>query len=367
MNKNLRYLFIILGVVVVGFILWYFKSIVAYILISSVFALVGRPIVVFLNKLHFKKIRIPNAISALLTVIGLWTLILIFFRIFIPLVANQASELSAIDAESVMNNLQEPIEKIEAFLLKYNINTNNDQSMDQYLTEKFMSVLSFSLLSDLFGSLAGILGNIFIAAFAISFITFFFLKDKGLFTDGILLFVPDKFLEKIEHILVSIKKLLTRYFVGIIVQVSGIIILVSLGLTIIGIGFSDALVIGLVVGLFNVIPYLGPVIGAILGLVLGLATNLDLPFYSDLLPLLGYMSIVFIIVQVVDNVVFQPFIYSSSVNAHPLEIFLVIMCAANLFGITGMIMAIPAYTILRVIAKEFFNNLKLVKKLTEKI
>ncbi len=224
------------------------------------------------------------------------------------------------------------------------------------------------MFSNIFGSIAGILGNIFIAAFSISFITFFFLKDKGLFSDGILLFVPDKYLDKTEHILKSIKKLLTRYFIGIIVQVSGIITLVSIGLIIIGIDFSDALVIGLVVGLFNIIPYLGPVIGASLGLMLGLATNLDIPFYSELLPLLGYMSIVFIIVQVIDNVVFQPFIYSSSVNAHPLEIFFSYYDFWKLmFGITGMILAIPSYTILRVIAKEFFNNLKVVKKLTEKI
>ncbi|MCB2194605.1 MAG: AI-2E family transporter [Bacteroidetes bacterium] len=367
MNKNLRYLFIVLGVAIVGFILWYFKSIVAYILISSVLALIGRPLVLFLNKLKIKKVHIPNALSALITVIVLWILILAFFRVFIPLIANQASELSNIKAETVINNLYDPIQKIEAFLTKYQINSYSDQSLDKYLTEKFMSILSFSMVSNIFGSLAGVLGNIFIAAFSISFITFFFLKDRGLLSEGILLMVPTKYEEKTEHILKSIKKLLTRYFIGIIVQISGIITLVSTGLTIVGVNFSDALVIGLVVGLFNIIPYLGPVIGATLGLILGMATNLDLAFYSELLPLLGYMVIVFIIVQVIDNVVFQPFIYSSSVNAHPLEIFLVIMCAGSLFGITGMILAIPSYTIIRVIAKEFFNNLKVVKKLTEKI
>lgn len=367
MNRNLRYLIVSLGIILVGFVLWYFKSIVAYILISSVLALIGRPIVVFLNKLNYKKIKIPNAISALLTLAFLWFMLLVFFRIFIPLIAHQAGELSTINAEEVMNNLKEPLSKIDTFLTKYNIISYKDHSIDEYLSEKFMSLLNVSMLSNVFGSIAGILGNIFIAAFSISFITFFFLKDKGLFSDGILLFVPDTYMKKTEHILKSIKKLLTRYFVGIIVQVSGIITLVSIGLTIIGIDFSDALVIGLVVGLFNIIPYLGPLIGASLGLMLGLATNLDLAFYSELLPLLGYMSIVFIIVQVVDNVVFQPFIYSSSVNAHPLEIFLVIMCSGSLFGITGMILAIPSYTILRVIAKEFFNNLKVVKKLTEKI
>ncbi len=367
MNKNIRYLLIVLGIVVIGFILWYFKSIVAYILISSVLSLIGRPIINFLNKLQYKNIKLPNAISSLLTLALFWAMLLIFFRVFIPLIAHQASELSTIDSEFLVNKLHEPIEKLERLFDKYNFNLNKDQSIDQYLTERFISIVNVSVLSDFFSSIAGILGNIFIAAFAISFITFFFLKDRGLLNDGILLFVPDKYLERTTHILKSIKKLLTRYFIGIIIQISGIIILVSIGLTIIGIDFSDALVIGLVVGLMNIIPYLGPLIGATLGLVLGLATNLDLVFYSELLPLLGYMTIVFIIVQVIDNVVFQPFIYSSSVNAHPLEIFLVIMIAGSLFGITGMILAIPSYTILRVIAKEFFNNLKVVKKLTEKI
>lgn len=360
-------MFVTLGVGIAVLTLWYFKSIVAYILISAVLSLIGRPIINFLNRLQYKNFKIPNAISALLTLVLFWTLLTVFFRVFIPLIANQASELSNIDAESVVENLQGPIEKIEEVFVKFNISSDGNKSMDQYLTEKFMEIVNVSVLSDFFSSIAGILGNIFIAVFSISFITFFLLKDKGLLYDAILLLVPDKYLENIEHILSSIKKLLTRYFVGIIMQISGIITLVSIGLTIAGMDFSDALVIGLVVGLMNIIPYIGPIIGAMLGLVLGLATNLDLSFYSELLPLLGYMSIVFIIVQLVDNLVFQPLIYSSSVNAHPLEIFLIIMMAGSLFGITGMILAIPAYTILRVFAKEFFNKFKVVKKLTEKI
>ncbi len=367
MNKNLRYLFIVLGIVIVGFVLWYFKSIVAYVLISAVLALIGRPAVEFLKRIRYKRLRIPNALSALLTLVLLWALLLLFFRVFIPLIANQASELSSINPEVVIKNLEGPIDYIENLIDKYNLNSDEHKSLDNYLTDKFVSIVNISMLSGFFGSLAGLLGNIFIAAFSISFITFFFLKDPGLLYNAILILIPDKYQEQTKHILASIKKLLTRYFIGILVQITGIITLVSIGLTIIGIAFSDALLIGLVVGLMNIIPYLGPIIGACLGLILGLATHLYLPFYSELLPLLGYMTIVFIIVQVVDNVFFQPVIYSSSVNAHPMEIFLVIMMAASLFGITGMILAIPSYTILRVIAKEFFNNLKVVKKLTEKI
>ncbi|MFO7829397.1 MAG: AI-2E family transporter [Bacteroidales bacterium] len=367
MNGKLRYLFIAIGVVVVGFILWYFKSIVAYILISGVLSLIGRPLVNFLEKLHIYRFKIPHALSALVTLLLMWIFIIVFFRIFIPLIANQATEISSIDVNSLMLKFQEPIDRIVGLFEKFNGGEISEKSIEQYISEKLMSLLNVSILSGFFSSIASILGNIFIAAFSISFMTFFFLKDKGLFYQGIFLFVPDKYLKNVEHVLQSIKKLLTRYFIGIIVQITCIITLVSIGLTLVGLDFSDALVTGLLVGIFNVIPYIGPIIGASLGLIMGLATHLELPFYTDLLPLLGWMLLVFIIVQVIDNIVFQPVIYSSSVNAHPLEIFIILLMAGSLFGITGMILAIPTYTIIRVFLKEFFNNFKLVKKLTEKI
>jgi len=137
-------------------------------------------------------------------------------------------------------------------------------------------------------------------------------------------------------------------------------------MTIVGLDFKQALLIGLTAAILNIIPYLGPLIGSGLGILMGLAFHIDLGIVN-LLPLAGYMALVFMAVQMVDNFIFQPFIFSSSVNAHPLEIFLVIMMAGSIGGVTGMIAAIPAYTILRVFAKEFFNNFRLVKKLTEKI
>jgi predicted PurR-regulated permease PerM len=158
-----------------------------------------------------------------------------------------------------------------------------------------------------------------------------------------------------------------RYFTGILFQVSGIIILVTLGMTIVGVGFQRSILIGLIAGIMNVIPYLGPLIGSTIGVLLGIITHLHMDFYSQLLPLIMFMILVFIIVQLVDNLIFQPFIYSSSVHAHPLEIFLVIMIAANVAGIAGMILAIPTYTVLRVFAKEFFHKFEFVKKLTQNI
>jgi predicted PurR-regulated permease PerM len=141
----------------------------------------------------------------------------------------------------------------------------------------------------------------------------------------------------------------------------------TIGLSIIGIEFNHAVIIGFFCGLFNVIPYLGPWMGAIVGLLIGAALNINANFMSQTLPLLGLMTVVFLSVQIIDNVLFQPLIYSSSVKAHPLEIFLVIMAAGSMAGVLGMFLAIPSYTIVRVVAKEFFDNMKLVRKLTENL
>jgi predicted PurR-regulated permease PerM len=71
--------------------------------------------------------------------------------------------------------------------------------------------------------------------------------------------------------------------------------------------------------------------------------------------------------QLLDNLLLIPFIFSNSVLAHPLEIFLVILMGSQLYGIIGMVLAIPTYTVIRVIAKEFLNKFKLVQKLTGKM
>lgn len=362
-----KYLLIGIGIAVVLVILWFFKNIVAYLLIAVVFSLIGRPIVDFLNRLRIKKFYFPKALSAAIALVVIWALFVTFFLVFVPLIINQAEELSTIDGKAIMVSLEGPIMKLEGLLRRFNMGLEAGTSFEQFITTKLGSLLNVSLLSGILGTVANILGNIFVALFSITFITFFFLKDERLFVNGIILLVPTKHEEGAHHALSSIKHLLMRYFIGILLQITGIIILVTIGLSIVGLGFDKALIIGLIVGLFNVIPYLGPYIGAFLGLVLGIANNLDLEFYTQLLPMLGYMFLVFVIVQVVDNVVFQPLIYGTSVMAHPLEIFLVILIGGYLAGIAGMILAIPTYTVLRVIGKEFFNRYKVIKKLTERI
>jgi predicted PurR-regulated permease PerM len=120
----------------------------------------------------------------------------------------------------------------------------------------------------------------------------------------------------------------------------------------------------LIIGTLNVIPYVGPWLGGIIGIIMGIASNLDMSFTGVVLPMVTYMLIVIIITQAIDNIVFQPVIFSNSVNAHPLEIFIVILAAGSFAGVAGMILAIPSYTVFRVIGREFFNNFKAVKRIT---
>lgn len=363
-----RIVLITIAIALLSLILWYFKSIVAYILIAAVISLIGQPLVSILCKIKIKKIKISRSLGAGITLILFWVLIFTFFRIFIPLIASEAQELSSINVSKIMANIEEPLKKMETFFsATVAVSDKHEFSLTRYIAEKIMSVLNISFVSNFFGFFAGMLGDIFIAIFSISFISFFFLKNEDLFSNAILALIPNQYMEEAQNVFASIGRLLKRYFIGLFVEVLAVAILITIGLSIIGIDFQRVVLIAMFAGIINVIPYIGPLIGAAFGIVIGIATNLHLEFYTELLPLIGLMLIIFISVQLIDNIVFQPLIYSNSVNAHPLEIFLVILLAGNLAGITGMILAIPTYTILRAIAKEFFHGIKVVRKLTEGI
>ena len=362
-----RSLLVLAGLVLLGLLVWRFSSIVAYILIASVLSLISRPLVHLMGRIRIGKWQIPISIRALITLLIIWLVFFSFFRIFIPLVANEAQELSNIDTALVIEAFEKPIQNLEVWYDKMNWRGEDALSLQEQLQAGLASVLNINVISDLIATIASILGNFAWALFAISFITFFLLREDKLITSYIITIVPENKVEAFRHALESIKYLLRRYFVGILLQMTGILTLVTLGMTIVGVGFRLGLVIGLVAAVLNIIPYLGPWIGAIVGIVLGVATHLDLDFATQLLPLMGSITLVFTITQITDNLVFQPVIFGTSVYAHPIEIFLVIMMAGSLAGIVGMILAIPTYTVLRVFAKEFFNNFRVVQKLTEKI
>jgi len=361
-----RIIVILIIVLFFGFLLWFFSAIVTYILISVVLAFIGKPIVRFIMKLKYKRFTIPKGVAAFLTLVLLWIVFISFFRFMIPLLISEVETLSKIDFTAVLDSIEEPLLNLMQFFSKDSVAIEGQNFLD-IVTDNLGAKIDFSSVSGWFGKIASTVGILLIAFFSVSFITFFFLKEETMFREFIILLVPSNLESKVAHILSSISYLLRRYFIGLLLEVFMVMVLDTIGLTIVGLDFNHAVVIGLFCGLFNVIPYLGPWMGAALGLLMGAALHINADFMSETLPMLGWMTLVFGSVQIIDNVLFQPLIYSSSVKAHPLEIFLVILAAGSMAQIGGMILAIPVYTILRVIAKEFFENMKLVRKLTENL
>jgi predicted PurR-regulated permease PerM len=367
MKTSIRTILIILGVIIFMFLLWYFRSIVVYVLVSGVLSVMGRPLVDMLSRIRIGKWNFPRVLSALLTLFVIWGLIALFLYIFIPLLTRQINYLSTIDGSKIVELIEGPVRKIEELVTTINPNISGKLSVTDYIASKIEGVLNIEVIQNFMGSMVGILGNMAVAAFSISFITFFFLKDQHLFYESILMWIPDNYVDNVTRALNSIKHLLTRYLIGIVIQSTCIMILITIGMTIVGIEFQQALVMGLIVGTLNIIPYVGPWLGFFIVMIMGIAAHINLDFSAVVVPLVMYMALVVAVTQLIDNIVFQPVIFSNSVRAHPLEIFIVVLAAGFAAGIPGMLLGIPTYTVLRVFAREFFYGFKAIQKITSSL
>jgi len=367
MTATLRNILIFFGVLLLLACAWYFRNIVVYILVSGVLSIVGRPLVDLFCRIRINKWSFPRSLSALITLAIIWGLIILFFIIFVPLVTRQIDSFSTIDSGKIVQIVSVPINKVENLFRAFNKDITEELSIQDFIQGKVAGVLNINMIQNFIGSLISILGNVLIAVFSITFITFFFLKDQLLFFESILMWVPDKYVDNVTRALYSVKRLLTRYFIGIVIQSTCIMILITIGMTIAGIDFQQALVMGLILGILNVIPYVGPWIGLFIAIIMGVASHINQDFPTVVIPLVTYMIIVEAITHLIDNVLFQPVIFSNSVKAHPLEIFIVVLAAGFAAGVPGMILGIPAYTVLRVFAREFFYNFKAVQKITSSL
>ncbi|HZK07648.1 MAG TPA: AI-2E family transporter [Bacteroidales bacterium] len=364
MNRVLR----ILGGILIGvlalYLIWRFANIITYLAIAILLSLIGRPLVKRFNAMRIGRFHIPNALSALLALLVIILVVLSFVGIFVPLIASQARLVNDIDFDLIGSSMQKPIADVEIFLRQYNILTR-EETIRQLFAQQIDSILNFASFSKTLASVVGVTGSMFLAVFAILFLTYFFMKDSYLIDELVDTLTPINYQNEVQSVLTQSKRLLSRYFIGLMIELTTMITLLSLGLTLFGI--ENALLIGFFGGLMNVIPYLGPIIGAALGIILTIFTALSTGMISDLFSSILIVLGVFAVSNLLDNVVLQPLIYSNSVKAHPVEIFLVILIAGSMAGIPGMILAVPTYTVLRVIAKEFLSQVKVVQQLTKNI
>lgn len=358
---------IIAGTLILGLLSWYFSDIVTYILIAAVISTLAQPLVSLLTKIKISKSKhLSRTAAAIASLVIIWTFFISAISVLIPMILNEANVLASIDPYSIVTYLSQSLENITSSPAFTRFGLDIDL-INKMLLEYINNSVNISILGDMVNGAFGALGTISIMLFAVTFIMFFFLKDSSMFSDLILLLVPDSSEDKWKNVLTSSASLIKRYIIGVGIQIAVILVLDTIGFSIIGLGFEHAIIVALFASIINVIPYIGPWIGAAFGVLIAITTNIGAPFYDVTLPLIIYILIVVGIVQVIDNVILQPLIFSNSVKAHPLEIFFVILMAGSVAGITGMILAIPAYTVIRVIAKEFLSKSKIVRAMTNKL
>lgn len=350
-NGILRALGTVVLIVIIGYLLYKIQSVIVYLGIAIVLSLIATPILRFLqNKLKMSKI-----LSVILVMILFILAIAGIISMFVPLIIQQGHHLSLLNTEELAKDVMDLSKELS------NSGFTNDFDLTQEI-EKFDFKTVIHSISGLFNKLISAVGSFSIGLFSVLFITFFLMKDNNILYNAFLAITPDEKEERILKSLYKIKILLSRYFIGLIVQVSILFVIYSLVLLIFGV--ESAIVIAFLCALLNLIPYIGPLIGGALMIMLTMTSNLEQDFKTYVLPTTLYVFIGYVIAQLIDNFFSQPIIFSKSVKSHPLEIFLIIIIGGLLFGITGMILAVPIYTALKVILKEFLADNEIVKNLT---
>ncbi|MBK9107130.1 MAG: AI-2E family transporter [Saprospiraceae bacterium] len=361
-QKYYRYIIGAFLLILLALVFSYFIEVVSFILVSWIISMIGQPIMNFLLiRMKLLNFKMGKSLAAGLTLFILLSVIGLLLWMFIPLVIQQAVVLSKVDFNAMSVVLQEPIEKINVWLRSMGLEPG-PSAADQ-IQSLIGAYFNPGLFSSFFGSLLGKAGYLLIALFSIVFISFFFLKERGLFTEIILAIVPTGYEKKAANVIDDITILLTRYFGGIVIQMTILMILSVSMLSFFGI--KNSFLIAFFYAVMNIIPYLGPLIGAVFACLLTISSNLELDFYQQIIPLILNVLTVFFITKVLDDFIIQPYIFSKRVQAHPLEIFIIIMLGARIGGVVGMVLAIPSYTIFRVIAKTFLSEFKVIRKITE--
>jgi predicted PurR-regulated permease PerM len=280
--------------------------------------------------------------------------------LLIPLVVEQGQNLSLLNIKELESSVESLYQKVIHYL------SDKDIDVDKSLTtSNLFSKIDYSIIPNFLNAIIGGFGSFSIALFSIIFISFFLLIDSKLLEQGILTFVTDRNEDGTKRSLNEIKNLLSRYFLGLVLQIS--ILFVIYTAILLTFGVNNAIVIAFLCALLNLIPFIGPMIGLVLMVFLTMTSFIGSDFQTVILTKTIFVMIGFLIGQLVDNFFSQPIIFSKSVKSHPLEIFLVISIAGVLFGIVGLIVAIPLYTSIKVILKEFLSDNDIVKKLTKNL
>lgn len=350
---------IIIGFSLISFLGWYFSDIVFYFFMALVLSSILRTPTNYISQTQVLQFKIPRVIAILISFGFLLGIITLFVLLFIPVIVEQIGIISDLDYTNLISTISEPFQSFEQFLEEKKLINPKELGIDlidkegekinpfidqlQKYTSKSLKSLA---LSAILNNILSFTGNFFIALLAVLFIAFFLLYEKGMLRKLIIQLIPNKYFEVTIGVVYKVERLLANYLLGLLIQMVFIFAIAATGLLIINVKY--AITIALFAALANLIPYLGPGLGASFGLIVSFSTSFNLLNGMDYVFFSLKILLVFLVVQLVDNLILQPVIFSKSIKAHPLETFIAIFAGAAIAGALGMIVAIPVYTLLRV-------------------
>jgi predicted PurR-regulated permease PerM len=344
----------------VAFAFLFFK-IVIYIAISFVLFLIGYPLTYRLKTIKFGKRYMPDAVAALTTILVIVSLVFCLFFLIIPPLVTEVNFLSELNFYEVFHNILAQFPGIKSLLLK----VGNEEDLKQNLSQQVNEYLNTKNISMAVNNTFQYFGTIFGGILCVLFITFFLLKDEMIVKNSLITIAPAGVEKEMRDVLRITKKMLSRYFVGLFIDMFIVGGSVFLFLSLFGI--KNALIIAFCAGILNVIPYIGSAITMIIAVILGVSACISAGAYEQIGSTIYTIFFTLLTINLVDGFVIQPYIFSNSVKAHPLEIFIVTLMAGTLDGIFGMVIALPVYTIIRIIAGEFLSHLKFFRKISQNI
>lgn len=364
LNTIIKWVVTLGAITLVVYALWYFRFLVFCIFLAIILSLVGRPLMEALGKVKIKKWKLNKSLCAGITLSVEAIIIGLVVYLFVPMIIAQGQSFADLDMQQMQEYYKVPVKNLENKLLSYNI-IPSGMNLQDFISQKIASLFAGLKLPQIASGILSLAGSIIMGVFITAFITFFFLKDAHILTRFIDNITPDKYLKEVHNIINNSRKLISRYFLGVFCEIMLMIILLSIGFSIAK--MPSAVLCACVCGCMVILPYIGVVIGGGIGFMIVLTGTLAQNPHADVFALTITYILIFAASKLVDDFLLQPMIYSKSVKAHPLEVFLIIIMAGEIGGVLGMVLAIPVYTFLRIIAKEFFSNWKFIKAMTKEI
>lgn len=345
----------LLTLTIFGLGAWYFSAITSYFLVAVILSTLLKPATNAITSIEFFNISIPRSLAVVLSLSAFVLLIYYFLLLFVPLIAEQSNLLLQANSDSIFSNLKVPISRLEDFLTTVETLRYKRGSIGKYLGEALEFNLKDLQVGKYISQFLDLTSSLLIAILAIAFITFFLLLERGILKRTFLNFIPNAYFELTVATLAKIEKLLSSYLLGLGIQMVSVFTIAAAGFHIVGLDYP--LTVAAFVAVVNLIPYLGPIIGMGFASLVAASTGVSLESSELVFKILKVVGVL-LVVQGNDNFVLQPLIFSRSVKAHPLEIFVVIFAGSAIAGVLGMILAIPVYTILRVSFTEINKGYK---------